>query len=157
MLREFKTHLSWFGTSTSNSLAVSIRYFYIPRTQYGQTQNGDISSNIIMGSTDPLQLEEQPDSHLMNNLVFKEWQITDTESIIVPPAAACILIIASVNSMKKTKQKRKQQNQNRNRDNELSDSDSDNDFIVPEDEENTNSEEGIISLFIYKYLILMNV
>jgi hypothetical protein len=142
VLRELKTHLSWFGTSTSNNLTISIRYFYIPRTQYGQSRTGDISSNIIIGSTDPLQLEPKPNNDLMNNLVFYEWQITDTNTIIFPPAAACVLIIASVISLKRIKQKRKQHNQNRNKDNELSDSDTDNGFIVPEDEENTNSEEG---------------
>lgn len=148
VLREFKTHLSWFGTSISKSLSVSVRYFYIPRMEYGESDY--ISNNIICGSPDPLQLEQKQNNTLINNLLFYEWQISNNNSAICPPSASCILIVVSMSTPKKLKQKCKQ-NQNRKRDNELNDSDTDNGMNIPDDEENTNSEESNIC-----YLLTFN-
>lgn len=141
VLREFKAHMSWFKTSESKSLPISIRYFYIPWTLYGQSKTDCVSSNIISGSTDPLQLEQKQDDCVTNNCIFNEWQIPNSDSdIICPPSAACVLIIVTVTSKKKKKHISKQ-HQNEKRDSH-SESDTDNGNIVPEDEENTNSEEG---------------
>lgn len=139
MLREFKAHLSWFKNSESNNLPISIRYFYISRMEYGQSKTDCINSNIISCSTDPLLLEQIQDDSLMNNFMFKEWHISSIDSVICPPSAACVLIIVSVTSIKKTKHKRRKQ-QNENKDSH-SESDTDS-FVVPDDEENSNSEEG---------------
>jgi len=139
VLREFKTHLSWSWLSSSNNLPISVRYFYVPRTKYGETSFDCVSNNIISGSNDPLQLRKKHDSSL-NNLMFYEWQVPDTDSVICPPSAACILIVVSVTSTK-NKQKRKRY-QHLNMGNEHSDSDADNGFVVPQNEENINTEEG---------------
>lgn len=138
VLREFRTHLSWFGVSTSSSL--SIRYFYIPRSQYGKSKDF-VSSNIISCSTDPLQLEHKSDDSSTNNLMFYEWKISDNNSVSYPPPASCVLIVVS--SLKKIKEKHKQ-HQIQNRDNECSDSYSDDGLVLPEDEEKTNYDEGIL-------------
>lgn len=135
VLREFRTHLSWFGVSTSSSL--SIRYFYVPRSQYGKSKDS-VSSNIISCSTDPLQLEKKSDDSSTNNLMFYEWKVSDTNLGSYPPSASCVLIVVS--SLKKNKEKHKHQIQNR--DNECSDSYSDDGLVVPEDEEKTNCDEG---------------
>lgn len=134
-LREFKTHLSWLGTSpASNSLPISVRYFYVPRTEYGKLST-DCINNVASGFFDPLHLEKNNISK--NNPIFYEWKPSETNPASSPPSAACILIIASVISKQKQKRKR---NQNCNKDNELSDSDTDNGLAVPEDKENTNFE-----------------
>lgn len=138
ILREFKTHLSWFGISTSNNSHVSVRYFYVPRLQYGKYTDEYIQNNIITTSIDPLQLKHYDD--LTDDLKFFEWTISDTHSIICPPSAACVLIIVSVTSKIKSKQNYKEQYQKSEI--ELSDSDTDNGLFVPEDEECKNNEEG---------------
>jgi len=120
-------------------LPISIRYFYVPRTKYGDTPVDCVNNNIISGSTDPLQLGKNHDSSL-NNLMFYEWEVPDTDSIVCPPCAACILIVVSVTTTK-NKQKRKR-HQHLNMGNEHSDSDADNGFIVSENHENINTEEG---------------
>lgn len=143
VLREFKTHLSWSGTFTSNKVTtLSVRYFYVPNTQYGQSTADCGCTNIISDSPDPLQLKQKQNELLLNNLIFYEWNISNTDSVICPPSAACVLIVVTVTSKKNTRQRRKR-SQNQNKDIELSDSDSDNGVIVPEDEENVKSEEGI--------------
>lgn len=139
MLREFKTHLSWSWLSSSNDLPISIRYFYVPRSKYGDTAFDNVSNNIISGSTDPLQLRKKHDSSL-NNVMFYEWQEPDTDLIVCPPSAACVLIVVSVTSTK-NKQKRKR-HQHLNMGNEHSDSDADNGLVVTQNHENINSEEG---------------
>jgi len=138
VLREFKKNLTWLETSTSKSSSKSVRYFYIPRTEYGES---DVSNNVIGCSADPLQLEKNKDDSLINTLKFYEWKWSDTNLTVCPPSAASVLILVSVTSTKKTKQKRKR-HENPNKANEISDSDTDNELVVPEDEENTNSEEG---------------
>lgn len=138
VLREFKTHLSWFGISTSNNSSVSVRYFYVPRIQYDKYTDKFVSNNIITTSVDPLQLKQY--DALTSDLKFYEWQISDNHPIICPPSAACVLIIVSVTSKIKTNQNHKQQY--RKIEIELSDSDTDNGLFVPEDEENKNSEDG---------------
>lgn len=141
VLREFKTHLSWFGTLTSSKVTtLSVRYFYVPRTQYGQLSNDCISSNIISNSSDPLQLKQKQDNSPTNNLVFYEWQIPNTNLIICPPSAACVLIVVSVTSMKKKIIKHKKQSQAK--DNEPSDSDTDNGVVDFEDKKNTTTKES---------------
>lgn len=150
VLREFKTHLSWFGTSISKSLSVSTRYFYIPRTGYSESDY--ISNNIICGSPDPLQLEQKHNDLLINNLLFNEWQISNNNSTLCPPSAACILIVVSVSAPKKPIAKCKRP-QNRKKDNELNDSDTDNGLNAPEDEENTNSDESnIYYVFLFNHI-----
>lgn len=139
MLREFKTHLSWSWLSSSNKLPISIRYFYVPRTKYGETSDDCVSNNLISGSNNPLQLGKKHDPSL-KNLMFYEWQIPDASSVVCPPSAACVLIVVSVTS-NKNKQKRKR-HQNLNMENEHSDSDVDNNIVVPENPENINTEEG---------------
>lgn len=147
MLREFKTHLSWFESYTSNKVTtLSTRYFYVPSTQYGQPVDGE-SSNLISDSPDPLQLDQKQDNDLKNNLVFYEWKIPNNESVICPPSAACVLIVVSVTYKKKIKQKLCQ---NQKTDHEQSDSDTDNAVADHEDEENLISEEG--NLFLVHYM-----
>lgn len=113
---------------------------------YGESD--DISNNVICGSSDPLELEQKQDNSLINNLVFYEWQISNNNSTICPPSAACILIIVSMSAPKKHKH-----HKNQNRDNELSDSDTDNGLNIPDDE-NTNSEESnVFCLLTFNYII----
>lgn len=117
---------------------MSVRYFYVPQIPYGKSNDDCVSNNILSSSVDPLQLKQY--DILTSDLKFYEWQITDVNSVICPPSAACVLIIVSVTSKIKTLDKRKQQN--RKIEIELSDSDTDNGLFVPEDEENINSDEG---------------
>lgn len=144
-LREFKTHVPWLKISSTNNLPVSVRYFYVPRTQYDQ-YNPDCMNNIVGGSADPLQLKNNQNRFSMSNLEFKEWQISDTN--VRPSSVACFLIIVSVPSLSRTKLKRKR-HQAYNKDFEASDSDTDNDLVVPEDEENRNNGTESKQLFIH--------
>lgn len=142
-LREFKAHVPWLKISSTNNLPVSVRYFYVTRTQYDQ-YNPDCMNNIVGGSADPLQLKNNQNRFSMSNLEFKEWQISD----IRPSSVACFLIIVSVPSLSRTKLKRKR-HQAYNKDFEASDSDTDNDLVVPEDEENRNNGTESKQLFIH--------
>lgn len=149
VLREFKTHLSWLGSSAPNNLAISIRYFYVPHSQYHKSNGDSVGDNPFIGLADPLQLEQRQEMSLINNPMFYEWKIPDSELVfcksksqMMCPSVASILIIVSVTTTKKTKQKL-QQPQNRNKDDEVSDSDTDNGVVGSEVGIKTNhSEEG---------------
>lgn len=153
MLREFKTHLSW---SSLNNLAISIRYFYVPRAKRYVSSDG----NAFIDSADPSQLDQDQDNSSTDDpTMFCEWKIPDADlvsvrsRVVCPPAAASVLIVVSVTSTTKSKQKRKQP-QSRNKDNELTESDTDNGhgMAIPEVEEKANhSEEGIIGL-LFRYV-----
>lgn len=73
--------------------------------------------------------------------MFYEWKIPNANTYECPPSAACVLIVVSVTSLKKTKFKLKYQlYQNKN--NEPSDSDTDNGVNEPGNKRNTTYEEG---------------
>lgn len=148
MLREFKTHLSW---TSLNNLAISVRYFYVPRAK--RYVSGD--DDALIDSADPSQSDQDQDNSSTDDPTkFCEWKIPDADLISVrscvvcPPAASSVLIVVSVTSTTKSKQKHKQP-QSRSKDNELTDSDTDNGhgMAIPEVEEKANhSEEGTIGL-----------
>ncbi|VVC31045.1 Hypothetical protein CINCED_3A015141 [Cinara cedri] len=148
VLREFKTHLSWLESSTSNNLTISERYFYVPYTQYHKSSDECVGGNPFINLLDPFQLEQRQDITSTNNPMFYEWKIPDNElvfiktepQVVCPPSVASVLIIVSVTSTMKTKQKQHTQLHNRNIDEELSDSDTDN-GVVPEVEKKSNHSE----------------
>lgn len=136
VLRELKKNVTWLETTTSKNLSKSVRYFYVPRSGYGES---NFSSNVIGSFID--ETEQNENDSLINTSKFYEWKLLDTENVVCPPSAASVLVLVCVTSTKKTKQKRKRHKISNNA-NEISDSDTENGLVLPEDEENANSEEG---------------
>ncbi|XP_050530001.1 KICSTOR complex protein SZT2-like isoform X2 [Daktulosphaira vitifoliae] len=110
VLREFKTHISWSGVKLSNNSVLSVRYFYIPRSKYGIFKSHYTSSNLICGIMDPLQLDtNNSDKFSWGDLLFHEWESTETHGMVTPPSATCVIVLIMVITQAKSNKKRKRQ------------------------------------------------
>ncbi|XP_050434218.1 uncharacterized protein LOC126841666 isoform X2 [Adelges cooleyi] len=141
VLREFKTHLSWTGTSTSNGSTLSVRYFYAERTPYGQAK--PFSSNLVAGLLDPLQLDDTcADTVLSDNLTFHEWQPSAAADTV---NATCVLVLVSVATLANSNGEQENHQHRSVRPIKRSDSDTDNGLVVVEDEENAEDNEDEVT------------